>query len=185
MKSIVIVIALAVVGIIFYIGDNVLHQSHPASTQAPIVAAPVQVTATTLPKPQVTPAAVSLPKPPLYCSTNASLIQLSSDYVISGMNCVPSGGASQNPVLVCSGDIVRGATKVRIECSTPRTTTANSTNVSCTGGASTGGSANLAVHYQCYPASELSTTSVYSCAGDIANYRSYAINLAMSVNCVS
>lgn len=183
MKSIVIVMALVIVGVIAYIGNNVLNQGHPAATQAPVtIATPASVTST-LPRPQVVPAAVSLPKPPLSCSTSASLIQLSSDYVISNMGCTQSGGGAA--VLVCSGDIVRSATKVEIECSTPRTATANSNNVTCNGGATTGGSPNLAVHYQCYPASELSNTSVYSCSGDITNYRSYAINLPLSVNCVS
>ena len=119
------------------------------------------------------------PIPPLSCSTNASIIPLTSDFLITAMPC--NSTASQQS-LSCNGTILQGASNVSIDCA--MMTNNDSNRVVCSGTTNVAsGPVNLALNYTCYPTNSLSHTVIYTCSGNLAGFSSGGISLPLSVSC--
>lgn len=171
MKTFLILAVVLIVGTFIYVGTNknsTKSQPNHATGSKKIISSSAQIST----------AAAQLPKPPLSCSTSASLMPLTSDYSITGMNCTQ--GSSNNVVLICNGTIMKSGTAVTVDCNIPNDQTANQ-GVVCSGSAQSNSNGNLALSYNCYTSNKF--INEYACTGSITNYQSLAINLPLSVNC--
>ncbi len=127
---------------------------------------------------------VALPKPPISCSTNISLVALSSDYIITGMNCYPSNTQSNSTApLSCDGTIFHGS--VSVNCFRPEQYSYKNQLV-CSGSLNPQlNPTNLTLSYNCSLPNSNTNSILYSCNGDISNFSYSAISLPLTVNCNS
>ncbi len=121
------------------------------------------------------------PRESLACQTSISLVDLSSDYVISGMNCSPASNPSANAVLSCDGTIFSSV--ISQNCYSPLLNSI-SNSLLCSGALGQLSGSNMSLNYSCN-LPNIANTNIYSCNGVITNYTSYAVNLPMSVSCSS
>lgn len=178
MKILLLIVALVIIGGLVAVGAKSFNSNNNQQTKAK-ESISHQAKASTASQ----TASTQLPPPPINCSTSANLIPLTSDYTITGMDCVAAG--SSNVVLICNGSILQAGTNVTVDCSTPANTVVGN-GAYCSGKANASASpGNLALNYSCYNSNQLSSSSVYSCSGDIAGYSTFGINLPLSVACGS
>ena len=128
------------------------------------------------------PSPLSLfPNSQINCSTSVSLVPLSVDYTITGMNClsVPSNSVA----IICNGTIMQRATIVSIGCYPPGHYT-SADHLICSGSTNEQSNpTNLSLSYNCALPNLSSTTTIYSCSGSITNYGSFSINLPLDTSC--
>lgn len=167
-----------VAAVLIYVGIGALHSPHAAlktkDTSSASIKAPSVQTASSQ-----SPLSI-LPKPPLNCSTNASLVDATVDYVITNMGC--SGSSSQGTVLLCNGTIFQHASNVNMQCYRPDYYSYNDLLL-CSGTANSASAPkNLSFNYNCSTPNDSSYT-VYSCNGTINNFSSLAVSLPTNVSC--
>jgi hypothetical protein len=121
------------------------------------------------------------PRESLSCQTSISLVPLSSEYTITGMDCEPALNPSGNVILSCDGTIFNSA--ISQNCYSPLLSSI-SNSLSCNGALGQLSGSNMSLNYNC-DLPNIANTNIYACNGMIANYTSYAINLSMSVGCSS
>ncbi len=121
----------------------------------------------------------TLPTAALNCSSNLSLVPLSSDYTINAMTCVPVGSATQNQVLGCNGTIF--SDQISINCYPPNNYSSLD-QLACSGSIQPSPAPSISLSYNCEQVN-VSNNIYYSCNGSIQNYNSFAINLNLSSSC--
>ncbi len=178
MKPSYILLALVVIGSLIFIGGKAFSHSKTSSHKSTLVSKSASKTKNTSSStPKSSSYLYSLPSPPLNCSTSVSLMPLTADYSVTGMDCANTSGAS----MLCNGTLTQRSTNVTIDCTAPNSA---SNEVACSGSANGSGlPTNLTLNYQCYASKALSNSSVYSCTGNIPGFSSLAINLTLTVNC--
>ena len=122
------------------------------------------------------------PRESLSCQTSLSLVSLSSDYIITNMDCGPTSNPSSSVVLSCDGTIFNSV--VSQNCYSPLSSSSVSSRLSCNGALGQLTGPNMSLNYNCN-LPNIATTNIYACNGIIFNYTSYAINVPMSVGCNS
>jgi hypothetical protein len=178
MKSIILAAVAVILVIAIVMGGRALFNGSAHSTATAVHTA--KTTASTA-KTASSPSAI-LPKPPFSCATNVSLVQLSSDYVITNLNCNPPG-LTGDVVLSCDGTLFQGSTNLSLNCYRPNYY-ASSDQVVCSGTTNAGsGPVNLTLNYNCNLSSAATTQVLYSCNGYISGFGSFGISLPMSVSC--
>ncbi len=121
------------------------------------------------------------PNSQITCSSSVSLVPLSVDYTITGMNCLSVPG--NTIAVICNGTIMQRATTVSIGCYPPGHYT-SADHLICSGSTNEQSNpTNLSLSYNCALPNLSSTTTIYSCSGSITNYGSLSINLPLDTNC--
>jgi hypothetical protein len=122
------------------------------------------------------------PNTSVNCSATASLVQLSADYIVSGMRCQAPAITKAN-FLSCDGSIFQQATNVSFDCYRSEHYASND-NLFCSGSANGNTDpTNLSLNYSCVWPGLKGNVDVYNCSGEITNYSSFAISLPMTTNC--
>lgn len=124
------------------------------------------------------------PKTSFNCNTNASLVDLSSDYTVDGMNCSDQNITAGN-FLSCNGTIFQHATNVSLLCYRSNYYT-SSDLLQCNGTADgMNNPTNLSLSYTCVLSNQNGSTLLYTCNGSILGYSSFAVSLPMNIACNS
>jgi len=124
---------------------------------------------------------VPLPKAPLTCNANVSLVSLTSYYVVSDLGCYSASDSSVSPApLNCNGNMFHDS--VNLNCYRPYTYTFSSALI-CHGQINPINSTTvLTLNYNC-TGQNFNSPVLYSCSGSI-NYDGYqSVSVPMSVNC--
>lgn len=177
MKAIIIILIIAIVGGLFFVGDRVLLSQHKSPIKSPKV-----LTKTVTLNQNINPSSL-YPSTPLNCSTNVSLIQLTTDYIVTNMPCNSPKVNANTTFMSCNGSILQSATNVSLDCY--RLNYYASSDLLYCSGTTNAASApsNLLLNYSCSLPYYSGNNSIYTCSGDIAGYSSLAISLPMSVSC--
>ncbi len=177
MKTLLFIVVLVFIGGAFYLANR--HNTNVKSYTKAVKSSLAVVKNSANSPAKLSNVNYGFPIPPLSCSTNASIIPLTSDFLITAMPC--NSTASQQS-LSCNGTILQGASNVSIDCA--MMTNNDSNRVVCSGTTNVAsGPVNLALNYTCYPTNSLSHTVIYTCSGNLAGFSSGGISLPLSVSC--
>ena len=120
-----------------------------------------------------------LPTAPLTCTGTASLVDLTTDYVVSGMNCYSVSNPSLNPApLSCDGSIFHQV--VSFNCYRPYSYSYQ--NQLVCNGTSVPSATAINLSYNC-ALPDLNANTIYACTATIGNYNPSSVSLPMSVSC--
>jgi hypothetical protein len=120
--------------------------------------------------------------PTTTCNTSISLVQLSNDYIVSGMDCYLNN-SSNNLALRCYGSIFNHGTNVSLDCRQPNSNQPVD-EIVCAGSTNIPALQNsMPISYSCSP-SDVTNVTVYNCSGNITDTsHQFALNLPMQVSC--
>jgi len=129
--------------------------------------------------PKLNNSLMPLPTAPLTCVGTASLVDLTTDYVISGMNCYSVSNPSLNPApLSCDGSIFHRV--VSFNCYRPYSYSYQ--NQLVCNGTSVPSATAINLSYNC-ALPDLNANTIYACTATIGNYNPSSVSLPMSVSC--